>query len=45
LYKYGGIYIDCKTQLEKMDNKITQTNYQNFFIATEKEGKIISAIR
>lgn len=71
LYKYGGIYIDCKTQLENMDelflkypnknfytcsfkkddkilyiyNKINQTNYQNFFIATEKKGKIISAIK
>lgn len=71
LYKYGGIYIDCKTQLENMDelflkypnknlytcsfkkddkilniyNKITETEYHNFFIATEKEGKIISAIK
>jgi mannosyltransferase OCH1-like enzyme len=71
LYKYGGIYIDCKTQIENMDelflkypnknlytcsfkkddrilnsvNKITGTKYQNFFIATEQKGEVISAIK
>jgi hypothetical protein len=71
LYKYGGIYIDCKTQLENMDelfskypnknlytcsfkkddrilniyNIINQTKYHNFFIATEKKGQVISAIK
>lgn len=71
LYKYGGIYIDCKTQIENMDelflkypnkkfytcsfkkddrilntiNNITGTKYQNFFIATEKKGEVISAIK
>jgi hypothetical protein len=71
LYKYGGIYIDCKTKIENMDelflkypnkslytcsfkkddkilniiNKITNTNYQNFFIATKRKGKVISKIK
>ena len=74
LYKYGGIYIDCKTMIEDMDelfskypNKnfytcscssfkddkimdIISTNfldseYQNFFMATRKEDKIISKIK
>ena len=71
LYKYGGIYIDCKTKIENMDelflkypnkslytcsfkkddkilniiNNITNTNYQNFFIATKRKGKVISKIK
>jgi mannosyltransferase OCH1-like enzyme len=71
LYKYGGIYIDCKTQLENMDelflkypnkdlytcsfkkdnkflnivNIINKTKYHNFFIASEKKGEVISAIK
>lgn len=71
LYKYGGIYIDCKTQIENMDElflkypnknlytcsfkkddifqyigcKMINMVYQNFFVATEKEGEVISAIK
>lgn len=71
LYKYGGIYIDCKTKIENMDElflkypnkslytcsfkkddifqyigcKIINMVYQNFFIATEKKGQVISAIK
>jgi mannosyltransferase OCH1-like enzyme len=71
LHKYGGIYIDCKTQIENMDElfvkypnknlytcsfkkddtfqyigcKMMNMVYQNFFIATEKEGQVISAIK
>lgn len=73
LYKYGGIYIDCKTMIEDMDelfskypNKnfytcsfykqqgrkfvdfitnLSDSKYQNFFMATRKEDKIISKIK
>lgn len=72
LYKYGGIYIDCKTTIDDMDelflkypnknfytcslyqydkimhminNNLFDSKYQNFFMATRKEDKIISKIK
>jgi hypothetical protein len=70
LYKYGGVYIDCKCRLNNIDevfvkyndkdfftisyreeliyhlfNRIYDSKYQNFFIATNAKNEIITLIK